>query len=958
MRDPSRSPPFFFPRAAPRPASELFPSPCTGPPRPSDLPFSPRQAFVLTLLHVASCSSPEDPELLAAPHAESLDVREDDDPGLARGACVDGRNATGGPCAPPSSPQPRASPPNPGPRDLRWLLDVVDASPVPRRADWRSGLGFTAPVPPATDEGDAPLRDADPESFAAATMSQRRAAVAASARHAWRGYRQHAWPADELAPVSRRGVLAGSTSDSPSWIRTTRSSSWASTRKPPTRERGSPPPRSPSTRIKTPTCSRARFECWGVSCRRTPWAETPRMEICCAKRSDLAEKLAPAFQRRRRAYPSWTSTSRRGSASSEVDAEELAQRGGDARVGVGGARGGAAARRRTSPWGGDDEDERDADSGPGRRRRRRRRGGDVRILSRGRRAEGVRGAPRSVVRGRRSHSLARVVVERRRRPPSPLAGRWYRRDIASGARRAFVAVADAVWHPENDGLVPTAVSAGTAAFDRGSAVTLGAHGIRTTNISSNIGYTLGNPEGGEAAYLRAMDGVATHLLRRSGGDERREAAAEAAAEKRSAAAAAGKASVGTIERRRDGTATVSIASSPLVRRRPRRGPSRTARTLLAAARGPGLLYVAERRGGVDGEMSHKMDHLACFLPGTLALGYAEGLGERWGGGDDERERAVVRALRHLGFSGNATHLDVARELARTCACRCIARTPTGLAPEIAHFPLSGFGRRGGRGETTSRFGDLIVKENDAHNLLRPETVESLWMLWRVTGEREWRDAGCGDVARVGTTRSRWIPEGTRASSRCCAETAGRRTASTRWRVSGWERRSSTSTCSSPTIPRCCPRPASCSTPRRTPCRCSRTGVRSKRVRREGRARTRRDHRRETRDAAAVRVAADETKRARIHRASRTTVMRRCRRFNLIRSTRRGGGDWSSNDARDHRGALERGAISHGVGSVEEARGVRVYRGHRARGQDLLLGFLLLLGRRRGSRLIRLALERL
>ena len=30
---------------------------------------------------------------------------------------------------------------------------------------------------------------------------------------------------------------------------------------------------------------------------------------------------------------------------------------------------------------------------------------------------------------------------------------------------------------------------------------------------------------------------------------------------------------------------------------------------------------------------------------------------------------------------------------------------------------------------------------DSHNLLRPETVESLMVLWRVTGEAEWRDAG-------------------------------------------------------------------------------------------------------------------------------------------------------------------------------------------------------------------------
>ena len=45
----------------------------------------------------------------------------------------------------------------------------------------------------------------------------------------------------------------------------------------------------------------------------------------------------------------------------------------------------------------------------------------------------------------------------------------------------------------------------------------------------------------------------------------------------------------------------------------------------------GLLYVAERVGGVSGSLVHKMDHLVCFLPGVLALGHSEGLGQRWGG---------------------------------------------------------------------------------------------------------------------------------------------------------------------------------------------------------------------------------------------------------------------------------------------------------------------------------------
>jgi len=34
-----------------------------------------------------------------------------------------------------------------------------------------------------------------------------------------------------------------------------------------------------------------------------------------------------------------------------------------------------------------------------------------------------------------------------------------------------------------------------------------------------------------------------------------------------------------------------------------------------------------------------------------------------------------------------------------------------------------------------------VKPNDAHNLLRPETVESLWYLHQITGDKKYQDWG-------------------------------------------------------------------------------------------------------------------------------------------------------------------------------------------------------------------------
>ncbi|KOB76702.1 alpha-1,2-Mannosidase [Operophtera brumata] len=58
--------------------------------------------------------------------------------------------------------------------------------------------------------------------------------------------------------------------------------------------------------------------------------------------------------------------------------------------------------------------------------------------------------------------------------------------------------------------------------------------------------------------------------------------------------------------------------------------------------------------------SPKMDHLTCFLPGTLALGRANGLPD-W-------------------------HMRMAEELMHTCYLTYAAH-PTFLAPEITHFNL-------------------------------------------------------------------------------------------------------------------------------------------------------------------------------------------------------------------------------------------------------------------------------
>jgi mannosyl-oligosaccharide alpha-1,2-mannosidase len=63
--------------------------------------------------------------------------------------------------------------------------------------------------------------------------------------------------------------------------------------------------------------------------------------------------------------------------------------------------------------------------------------------------------------------------------------------------------------------------------------------------------------------------------------------------------------------------------------------------------------------------------------------------------------------------------------------------PAGLAPEIAHFVTKAgpsFGEH-------LHMGDMVVKANDAHHLQRPETVESLFVLYRLTKNETYREWG-------------------------------------------------------------------------------------------------------------------------------------------------------------------------------------------------------------------------
>ncbi|XP_078106444.1 mannosidase, alpha, class 1B, member 1b isoform X2 [Sander vitreus] len=114
----------------------------------------------------------------------------------------------------------------------------------------------------------------------------------------------------------------------------------------------------------------------------------------------------------------------------------------------------------------------------------------------------------------------------------------------------------------------------------------------------------------------------------------------------------------------------------------------------------GLTFVGELS---HGQFSPKMDHLVCFLPGTLALGAHNGL--------------------------PADHMDLAKQLMETCYQMYI-QMETGLSPEIVHFNMH-------QGSTR----DIEVKLADRHNLLRPETVESLFYLYRFTKDQKYQEWG-------------------------------------------------------------------------------------------------------------------------------------------------------------------------------------------------------------------------
>ncbi|KAL4066005.1 glycoside hydrolase family 47 protein [Scleroderma citrinum] len=154
-----------------------------------------------------------------------------------------------------------------------------------------------------------------------------------------------------------------------------------------------------------------------------------------------------------------------------------------------------------------------------------------------------------------------------------------------------------------------------------------------------------------------------------------------------------------------------------------------------------LLYVTDTDRGTP---SHAFEHLSCFFPGVLALG--------------------AKTL-DIPPSDRELHEWAARGLAYTCYI-AYADQPSGLGPDImamdawrgADPKRAGrwidhvkdwikSGRPGGvppgLHEPSPAKGssgrDYRITRDDY--LLRPETVESLYLMWRTTGDERWRERG-------------------------------------------------------------------------------------------------------------------------------------------------------------------------------------------------------------------------
>ncbi|XP_055371489.1 mannosyl-oligosaccharide alpha-1,2-mannosidase IA isoform X2 [Condylostylus longicornis] len=114
----------------------------------------------------------------------------------------------------------------------------------------------------------------------------------------------------------------------------------------------------------------------------------------------------------------------------------------------------------------------------------------------------------------------------------------------------------------------------------------------------------------------------------------------------------------------------------------------------------GLIYVSDLKFD---RLEHKMDHLACFAGGLFAMGA------------NSRQNDNTEKFWEVG-----------KGLTNTCH-ESYDRTPTKLGPEAFRF--------------TDAIEARALKAQEKYYILRPETYESYFILWRLTHDQKYRDWG-------------------------------------------------------------------------------------------------------------------------------------------------------------------------------------------------------------------------
>ncbi|KAL1752167.1 glycoside hydrolase family 47 protein [Schizophyllum commune] len=145
-----------------------------------------------------------------------------------------------------------------------------------------------------------------------------------------------------------------------------------------------------------------------------------------------------------------------------------------------------------------------------------------------------------------------------------------------------------------------------------------------------------------------------------------------------------------------------------------------------------------------GRPSHNFEHLTCFLGGLLALG-ARTVPDLDGSSAPATAGNFTRSALnapHPTFTprDRQLHMWAAEGLTETCWAT-YADMPSGLGPDGVGVPPGARPVEPIPADVENRAQALDYRVRSNSWLLRPETIESIYLLWRTTGDPVWRERG-------------------------------------------------------------------------------------------------------------------------------------------------------------------------------------------------------------------------